>query len=70
MCATLVGTDNKAECSDSFGHKWWVLACLHASSSLDVVKVPLPLPLVQPYGSTTDNHKILLQFNLHKLYNL
>ena len=32
--------------------------------------VPLSVPLVQPYGSTTDNHKILLQFNLHKLYNL
>jgi hypothetical protein len=36
---------NKAAFSDSFGHKWWVLACLHASSSLDVVKVPLSFPL-------------------------
>jgi len=32
--------------------------------------VPFSFPLVQPNGSTTDNHKILLQFNLHKLYNL
>jgi hypothetical protein len=66
----LVGTEIRQNVSDSFGHNSGFAASSYAGNSLDVVKVPLSFPLVQPNGSTMDNHKILLQFNLHKLYNL
>ena len=42
-----MGTDNKAVCSDSFGHNNGFAASSYAGNSLDVVKVFLSLfPLV------------------------
>ena len=42
-----MGTDNKAECSSSFGHNNGFAASSYAGNSLDVVKVFLSLfPLV------------------------
>jgi hypothetical protein len=48
--------------------QWVRLRACVLGNSLDVVKVPLSFPLVRL--RTMDNHKILLKFNLHKLYNL
>ena len=67
-CAELVEHDRQtAECSSSFGHNNGFAASSYAGNSLDGVKVFLSLsPTGADQRCTKENHKILLQFNLHK----